>query len=408
MTTPKPPKHAILFILFTVFLDTVSFGLIIPVMPQIMMEITGKPAADAVAVAGMLMFVFAIAQFFAMPILGNLSDRYGRRPVLLLSLAAFVVDYLILGFADSLWLLFVARAIAGVCGATHAMATAYIADVAPPEKRPQYFGYIGAAFGLGFVIGPALGGLLGDFGPRVPFFVAAGAAFTNLLYGYFVLPETLKEENQREFSWKRANPVGSMVTIKKFPLLFGLFAVLFMMQIAHDSLPSVWTWYTIEKFDWSERQIGISLALVGVCNFVVMGLLNGPISRRLGEKNAAITGLVVGATSFLGFAFATQGWQLLAWIVPFAFMGLAAPNINSIMVGKTPSNAQGELQGARGALAAVSMIIAPLFMTQLMAFFSSDNAPFYFPGASYATAGSFMIAGCILFVITLRRLNRVS
>ncbi|MFT5062647.1 MAG: DHA1 family tetracycline resistance protein-like MFS transporter [Gammaproteobacteria bacterium] len=408
MTAVSPPKHAIAFILITVFLDTVSFGLIIPVMPQIMMEITGKPASDAVAVAGLLMFVFAIMQFFAMPILGSLSDRFGRRPVLLLSLAAFVVDYIIIGFANSLWLLFAARAIAGVCGATHAMASAYIADVAPPEKRSQYFGYIGAAFGLGFVIGPALGGLLGDIGSRIPFFVAAGAAFTNLVYGYFVLPETLLPENRREFSWRRANPVGSMVTIGKFPLLFGLFAVLFLMQVAHDSLPSVWTWYTIEKFDWSERQIGASLALVGICNFVVMGFLNGPISRRLGEKNTAVTGLLMGATGFFGFAFASQDWHLLLWIVPFAFMGLATPNINSIMVGKTASNAQGELQGIRGSLAAVSMIIAPLFMTQLMAFFSSDSAPFYFPGASYATAGSLMFIGCILFVITLRRLNRLS
>ena len=191
MTESRAPKHAVFFILFTVFLDSVSFGLIIPVMPQIMMEITGKPPADAVAVAGMLMFVFAIMQFFAMPILGSLSDAYGRRPVLLISLAAFVIDYIILGFANSLWLLFLARGIAGVCGATHAMATAYIADIAPPEKRPQYFGYIGAAFGLGFVIGPALGGLLGDLGSRVPFFVAAAAALINLLYGFFVLPETL-------------------------------------------------------------------------------------------------------------------------------------------------------------------------------------------------------------------------
>lgn len=405
--TSSPPKHAVFFILFTVFLDTVSFGLIIPVMPTIMMEISDKPASDAVAVAGLLMFVFAVMQFFAMPILGNLSDRYGRRPVLLLSLATFVVSYLILGCANSLWLLFVGRAIAGICGATHAMVTAYIADVAPAEKRPQYFGYIGAAFGLGFVIGPALGGLLGDFGSRVPFFVAASAAFANLLYGFFVLPETLKKEHRREFSLQRANPLGSMISISKFPLLFGLFTVLFLMQIAHDSLPSVWTWYSIEKFDWNERQIGISLALVGLCNFVVMGFLNGPISRRLGEKNTAITGLLIGATSFMGFAFASQTWHLLAWIVPFAFMGLATPNINSIMVSKTPANAQGELQGARGSLAAVSMIIAPLFMTQLMTFFSSDSAPFYFPGASYATAAGFMVMGCILFIITLRGLSRI-
>ncbi len=384
------------FVLITVMIDTIGFGIIIPVLPQLVMDLTGEPISAAAGYGGIMLFAFAAAHFLFAPVMGNLSDRFGRRPILIISLAALGIDYLVMGFAPTITWLFAGRIFAGLFGATFATANAYITDVTEPDKRAQSFGLIGAAWGFGFIIGPVIGGFLGEIGPRVPFFVAAGLALSNVIYGLLVLPETLKEENRRPFDWRRANPVGALAHFRAYPLIIGLAAVIVLFQLAHDANPAIFTYYAIYKFGWTERDIGFALAFVGVTVIFSQTVLIRWTVKAFGEINSAYIGLIVAASGFGALGLATESWMAYAALVPMAFMGLAMPSIRSLMTARVPDNAQGELQGAIASLMGLTMIAAPLVMTQLFRSFTSADAPIDLPGAPYFLAALLMLMAALM------------
>ncbi len=385
---------AIGFIFVTLLIDTIGFGVIIPVLPALIKELTGGTTSEASRIGGWLLFAFAGVQFLFAPILGGMSDRYGRRPILLGSLFGFGIDYIFLALAPTIGWLFVGRIIAGVMGASFSTAGAYIADVSTPEKRAQNFGMIGAAFGLGFIIGPALGGLLGSFGPRVPFLVAAGLSLINCLYGYFILPESLKPENRRAFEWKRANPVASLFNLGRYPVIIGLVASLVLIYIASHAIQSNWAYYVIEKFNWTPGMIGLSLAAVGLLIAGVQGGLIRIIIPAFGQKRSLYAGLALYSLGFVLFAFATQGWMMFAFLIPYCLGGIAGPAIQGIISSQVPANEQGELQGALTSLMSVTSIVGPLLMTQLFGYFTGEGAPLYFPGAP-------MLMGAVLSLLSM-------
>jgi len=397
------PKRepAIVFIFITLLIDVMGFGIIIPVFPKLIAELTHGTMSQASQYTGWLMFSFAIMQFICSPIMGNLSDKYGRRPVLLFSLFGFGIDYLFLALAPTIGLLFIGRIIAGITGASMTTANAYIADISPPEKRAQNFGLVGAAFGLGFILGPAIGGMLGSFGSRVPFFVAAGLTLLNWLYGYFILPESLKPELRRPFDWKRANPAGSLLHLKKYPVITGLIGAIVLVYIAGHAVQSNWSFYTIEKFGWTPDMIGWSLAAVGLGIGLVQGWLIRIITPKIGSKNSVYYGLALNAIGFILFAFATQGWMMFVFLIPFCLGGICGPALQSIMSNQVPENEQGELQGALTSLVSVTMIIGPLLMTNLFAYFTGASRPFYFPGAALVMGAILSIASLVLAMRSL-------
>lgn len=397
------PRRALLFVLVTIFIDTVGFGIIIPVLPGLLMELLDGSLGTAALYGGWLMFLFSALQFLSAPVLGNLSDHFGRRPVLLGSLAAFSADFVLMGLAPTVAWLFVGRALSGVFSATYPVASAYVADLSTPADRARSFGLMGAAWGLGFVVGPAIGGLLGDSDPRLPFFVAAGLAAANVVYGYFVLPESLAPANRRPFSLRRANPIGAFQAMRRYPLVIGLLAALFLYHIAHDANPATWTYVTMAKFDWTARDIGLSMSFVGVCAALVQGLAVGPVVKRLGERRAVLIGFVLYAVSFLGYAFATSGWMMYFWIVPFSFGTIASVATNALLSKQVPANQQGELQGAVSSLRSVTACIAPLIMTGLFGYFTSPAAPVQFAGASFFAAAVLTCVALGMVVGVLRR-----
>ncbi len=396
MPPRKPGKHALLFIFITVLLDSIGLGIIIPVMPELIMELTGEGLGKAATYGGWMLFLYAAVQFLCAPLIGNLSDRFGRRVVLLMSLFAFGCDYLLMGFAPTLSWLFVGRFIAGIAGATYSPAYAFIADISTPEKRPQNFGLVGAAFGMGFILGPVIGGLLGDFGPRIPFFVAAGIAFLTFAYGFLVLPESLPEDQRRPFQLSRANPLGTLLHLRKFPALIGGLGVLFLYYMAHHVCPATWSYFTIERFGWSERQIGYSLGGIGLAMAFSQGYLTRVLIPRLGPRRAAVLGIVAASVAYVGFAFATAGWMLFAWMTLWALCGLTAPSIQGILSSRIPADAQGELQGGIASLGSLAAIVAPPVMTQLFGYFTSAKAPVYLPGAAFLLAAILLLVALLL------------
>ncbi len=379
------------FIFITVLVDVIGLGIIIPVMPALIMELTGGGLSEASLYAGWITFVYAATQFIFAPVIGGLSDRFGRRPVLLTALLGFGLNYILLGLAPTIFWLFLGRFLSGITGASFTTASAYIADISKPEQRSQNFGLIGAAFGLGFIIGPALGGVLGEYGPRIPFFASAGITLLNVLYGYFILPESLAKENRRAFNWKRANPFGAFKHLKKYPKIWGLAGVFFMIQIANHSTQSTWTYFTMEKFNWSEITVGLSLAVVGASVVVVQGGLTRIIIPKIGNNRTVYVGLVMYVLGFFGFAFAAEGWMMFAVILPFCIGGLATPAIQGIVSNEVPSDTQGELQGALTSLISFSAIFGPPIMTNLFGYFTSDVSPVYFPGAPFFLAALLVI-----------------
>jgi len=395
------PQLAFAFIFVTVLLDSIGFGIIMPVVPHLIMDISGDTLTNAARISGLLMFTFAGMQFFASPLLGNLSDHYGRRPVLLCSLFAMGCNYLLMGWAPTLVWLFVGRLISGVSASTYGTANAYIADTFPPEQRAQHFALLGAAFGTGFILGPAIGGLLGEFGPRTPFFAAAGLAFLNVMYGFLVLPESLKVEHRRPFVMARANPLGAFRQLVHYPVVVALVFVYFFYMLGHFALPSVWAFFTIEKFDWSPRDIGISLSFVGVSMIFVQAYLIRKVLPLWGPVKTAIVGLVATTVSFFGYAFIPHAWMMYVVIAVGALQGFVTPSIQSIMSGQVPANAQGELQGAIGSVSGLVAIISPPFMTELFAYFSSGKAAFFFPGAPFFASALLTIMALVLLVRTV-------
>lgn len=382
MTSPSNSK-ALSFIFITLLIDVIGLGIIIPVLPALIEQITGGDISEASRTGGWLTFAYAAMQFLFSPVIGGLSDRYGRRPVLLASLLGFGLDYILMGFAPTIGWLFLGRLIAGITGASYTTAGAYIADVSTPEKRAQNFGLIGVAFGVGFIIGPVLGGLLGHFSPHLPFFVAAGLALLNALYGYFVLPESLTPEHRRPFDWKRANPIGSLRHLGRYPVVLSLVISFVLLYLSGHATQSTWTFYTIEKFGWNEQWVGYSLGFVGLMVAIVQGGLIRIVIPKLGQKRSVFVGLTFYTIGFFLFAIATKGWMMFLFVVPFAMGGFAGPALQSIITSAVPANEQGELQGALTSLISLTSIFGPLMMTNLFSVFSAPDAPVYFPGAPF-------------------------
>lgn len=392
-----PSKQAALgFIFVTLLIDTIGFGIIIPVMPKLIEQLIRGNLSDASRWGGWLTFAFAIMQFIFAPVLGNLSDRYGRRPVLLFSLFGFGLDYLLLAVAPNIGWLFVGRIIAGITGASFTTAAAYIADISSHENRAKNFGMIGAAFGLGFIIGPVIGGLLGGFGPRVPFIAAAILTLLNWLYGYFVLPESLDKNNRRSFSWERANPVGSLLHLRKYPALSGLIISLMLVYIAVHSVQSTWAFINMEKFKWDEKMVGISLGIVGLLIGIVQGGLIRIVNPKLGNEKSIYVGLALYTLGLLLFAFATQSWMMLVFLIPYCLGGIGGPALQAVISNHVPANEQGELQGALTSMMSATTIVGPPLMTNLFAYFTSKSAPVYFPGAPFLLGAFMMLISTVL------------
>ncbi|MCU0470135.1 MAG: TCR/Tet family MFS transporter [Arcicella sp.] len=389
---------AIIFIFITILIDVLGIGIIIPVLPKIILELTGKGLSEASQYSGYLMASYAVMQFLFSPIIGGLSDKYGRRPVILASLFGFFLDYLILVYAPTLSWLFVGRLLAGITGASFTTATAYIADISTDENRAKNFGMVGAAFGLGFIVGPSIGGILGSYGSRVPFMFAAGLTLINALYGYFVLPESLKMENRRAFDWKRANPVGSLKNLGRYPALLGLVGALFCLQIAGQTHPSTWSYFTMKEFGWNSDQVGYSLGFVGLMVAIVQGGLNRVLNPKLGDRNSVIVGLLFYGLGFILFSIATKGWMMYAFMVPFGLGGIAGPSLQSLITKQVAPNEQGELQGGITSLQSITTIIGPLIASNLFSYYSDGKDHFQFPGAAFFMAGilTFLALGIAL------------
>ncbi|RYC68697.1 TCR/Tet family MFS transporter [Spirosoma sordidisoli] len=387
---------ALIFIFITLLIDVTGLGIIIPVVPKLIEQLIDGDISEAARYGGWLTFAYAAMQFIFSPVLGGLSDQYGRRPVLLFSLFGFGLDYVLTGFAPTIEWLFLGRLLAGVTGASFTTASAYIADISTPEKRAQNFGLIGAAFGVGFILGPALGGTLAQFGSRTPFFVAAGLTFLNFLYGFFILPESLAPENRRPFDWRRANPVGSLLNLGRYPVILGLVASLVLIYIAGFSVQGTWTFYTIEKFGWDEQMVGWSLATIGLAFAIVQGGLTRIIIPKLGQERSVYVGLLFSAVGFALFAAATQSWMMFAFMAIYAMGGIAGPSVQGIISTQVPANEQGEVQGALTSLTSTTSIFGPLIMTNLFSYFTSTEAPVYFPGAPYVLSAVLTLISAVL------------
>ena len=405
----RQPKgqRATVFVFVTVLIDAMGIGIILPVMPDLIRELTDLTLGGAALWGGYLSFIYALMQFAAGPTLGNLSDRFGRRPVLLLSLFALAVDYLIMGFAPALWLLFVGRALAGIAGATYATANAFIADISPPHQRAQNFGLLGAGFGVGLVAGPLIGGLAGELGTRAPFFAAAALAFANLAYGALVLPESLAPESRRRFDWRPANPLGAARQIAGMPAVAWLFLAMFLFDLAHHVYPAIWSFYAKEAFAWSNAEVGLSLAFVGVCFAVTQGWLIRFILPRLGEAGTAFWGLGVSIAGLVCFGVITQGWMVYVLIFLTALGAVVTPAMTGLMSSRVPGNAQGELQGALASVLGVALIISPVMMTQTFGYFTGATAPIYLPGAPFLGAAALMALALVPFSMGVRRIRRL-
>jgi len=392
-----PPRRAALaFIFVTVVLDMLALGMIVPVLPHLIEDFLGGDTSRAAQMVGYFGTVWAVMQFFAMPVMGALSDRYGRRPVILLSNLGLGLDYVLMALAPTLWWLLVGRLISGVTAASISTAMAYVADVTPPERRAQSFGLVGVAFGVGFVFGPAIGGMLGSVDPRLPFWAAALFSLANAAYGYFVLPESLPPERRRPFEWRRANPLGSLRFLRAHRELFGLAGASFLSNLTHSVLPAVYVLYAAYRFDWDTRAVGLALAAVGISSALVQGLLVGPSVRRFGERQVMIAGLVAGAAGFLLYALAPSGLWFLAAIPVAALWGLTGPAAQGIMTRAVGGSAQGELQGAMGSLAGISMMIGPTLFASVFAWSIGDGAGWHFPGSAYALAASLLVVAALI------------
>lgn len=397
-------KSAITFIFITLLIDVMGWGLIIPVMADLIAQLKGIPVNQASTYGALLLSVFAITQFVFAPVVGNLSDKFGRRPVLLFSLLGFGIDYLILSMAPSYGWLFVGRVIAGITGASFTTATAYIADISTDETtRAKNFGMIGAAFGLGFVLGPALGGLLATWGIRAPFYAAATLCLVNCLYGYFLLPESLSREHRRPFEWRRANPFGSLKFLTRHPEIGGLALSFFLIYLGGQSVQGNWNFFTIYRFHWSERMVGISLAVVGVLVGAVQAGLTRVINPRIGNERSIYLGLSLYTLGLVLFAFATQSWMMFVFLIPYCLGGICGPSLQSVISGHVPSNQQGELQGALTSLMSLTTIFGPLIMNSTFTYFTTDKAPFYFPGIHFLIGAVCMLLSVLL---TYRILSR--
>jgi DHA1 family tetracycline resistance protein-like MFS transporter len=385
-------------------MDSVGFGIIMPVLPDLIMDVSGEDLAASAQYGGWLMFVYAVMQFFFAPVLGNLSDAYGRRPILLISMVVLAINYILMGFAQSLFFLIIGRLISGIGASTMSTCNAYIADVIPAEERAQYFGLMGAAFGMGFIIGPVIGGFLGEYGARVPFFATAALLSINLIFGLLILPESLKKENRRTFKPGRANPFTTFKELSKFKVVFGILGVMFIYNLGHHVLPAIWSYYTIEKFDWSPREIGYSLGFIGALMVLVQGFLIRIVIPKVGMRWAGIVGITMSVVAFCGYAGASAPWLMYVAMIPGALSGLAGPAMNAIASGQIGSTQQGELQGGLSSMMSLTSIISPPMMALVFGFYSGGGATIYFPGAPFLLAAVLSVFSLALFIKTTSNL----
>ena len=390
-------RAAIAFILVTLFIDILGIGIIIPVLPELIKEFAGGSTTLAGWYVGVIGASYSLMLFLFAPVMGALSDRLGRRPVLLASLFGLGIDFLIQGFAPSIGWLFIGRIFAGMMGASFSTANAYVADVSTPENRARNFGLIGVMFGLGFIFGPALGGLLGGLHLRLPFFVAAALSLVNWLYGFFILPESLPPESRSNLTFAKINPLGTMGRLRAYPIVFGLAAAFVCMSLAQRGLENVWVLFTGYRFGWNEMTNGLTLGLVGFMAALVQGLLVRPTISRLGERRTVIVGLAISTLAFLGYGLAYQGWMVLCVIVFGAFGGVTGPAIQSIVAGAVEPSEQGKIQGALTSLMSLTNIVAPLFFTAgLFSYFTSDRAVFELPGAPLLVGSLLQFAALLI------------
>jgi len=391
-----------IFILLTVVLDSMGIGLIMPVMPDLIQSLEGGDLGQAALWGGVLATIFAVMQFLFGPTIGSISDRFGRRPVLLIALVVMSFDYVLMAVAGTIWLLVIGRIIGGITAATQSTASAYMADISKPEDKAANFGLIGAAFGIGFVIGPMLGGILAEYGTRAPFWAAAVLAGANGIFGYFALPETVTDRIRRPFDIKRANPLGAFKSITQLPDLGRFMIISFVISLAFFVYPSVWAYFGKLQFGWGPGMIGLSLGAFGIGIAIVQGLLMRPILNKIGERNAVVLGLSVDVLAFIMLGFVTNGWIALA-LTPFTALGsIAGPALRGIMSRTAADNQQGELQGALTSINAVATIMAPLLMTQLFFYFTHESAPAYLPGAPFLFS-AVLTFGAVLIFIPVRK-----
>lgn len=396
-------KAAVGFIFITLLIDITGWGIILPVVPKLVGELIHGDITEAATYGGWLGFAYAFTQFICAPMVGNLSDRYGRRPILLISLLGFGLDYLLLALAPSIGWLFVGRILAGLTGASISTASSYIADVSTDQTRTKNFGLIGAAFGLGFIIGPVLGGLLGHYGARIPFYVASVLCLLNFIYGYFILPESLDETKRRPFEWRRANPIGSLKLLAKHPKISSLVIALILVYIGLHAVQSNWHFFTMYKFDWSERIVGMSLGVLGLLLGLVQGVLIRWTTPKLGEQKSIYYGLIFYALGLFLFSFAAEGWMMMLFLIPYSLGGICGPSLQSMISKSIPSNQQGELQGALTSLVSATSVVGPPMMTNLFYYFTHDKAPFKFSGAPFLLASMLMMLSAMIIYYTSKK-----
>lgn len=395
----------VIFIVATILIDGIGAGLIFPVLPDLILEVTGKTLSEAAVWGGVLATGYAVMQFVFGPIVGNLSDRYGRKPILISALFVLAIDYVIMAIAGSIWLLLLGRIIAGLMAATYSTASAYMADISKPEDRERNFGIVGAAMGIGFALGPVIGGLLAEVDTRAPFWVAGAMALANGVFGLLVMPESLPKDRRRPFSLKRANPLSSFQSVSALGGVRALLVVFFIYQVALFVYPAVWAFFGREQFNFSVREIGLTLFVFGISMGLSQAVLVGPVVKRFGPYKTAMFGMVLELAIFIAFAFIMQSW-LVWFLVALSGLGsIVMPALQGIMSRAADDDQQGELQGVLGSIAALATIISPLVMTQTFAYFSREGAAIYLPGAPFVLS-SLMIVACLAILYNWRRHNR--
>ncbi len=390
-------RMPVYFIFITVVLDSMGIGIIMPVMPDLIQEVGNFDLSQAALWGGMLTVVYAINQFVFSPTVGGLSDAYGRRPVLLIALFIMSLDYLVMALAQSMWLLFLGRFIGGITAATQSTAAAYMADISTGKDKAKNFGLLGAAFGVGFILGPLLGGLLAEYGSRAPFYAAAALAFANMLFGYFVLPESVDKKNRRSFDWRRANPFGAFMQMKKLPGLMPMLMVYLLLSIAFFVYPAIWAFFGRAQFGWDARMVGISLAAYGFGIVIVQGGLIGTILKRFGEKITAIFGMCMHLLTFLVYPWMTETWHVFAFMPISVFSAVAMPALQGLLSNSVADNTQGELQGALSSLTAIATIISPFVMTRVFSYFTQAQTPVYLPSAPFLLSAVSVLLALFLF-----------
>ena len=396
-------QAALGFIFITMLIDVIGWGIIIPVIPGLIEELIQGDISEAAKVGGWITFAYAITQFVFAPLIGSLSDQYGRRPIILISLLGFTLDYILLALAPSITWLFIGRIIAGITGASITTASAYIADISSIENRAKNFGMIGAAFGLGFIIGPVIGGLLGQYGARVPFYAAAALCFLNFLYGYFILPESLPKEKRSVLNLKKANPIGSFLHLKKYPKLIGLASSMFLLYVASHAIQSNWSFFTMYKFNWDEKMVGISLGVIGLFVALVQGVLIRWVNPWLGNEKSIYSGFFLYSLGMLLFTFANQSWMMFIFLIPYCLGGIAGPALQAVISIQVPETEQGKIQGTLTSLMSASAIVGPPLMTGIFYYFTKEQTPFKFAGAPFLLASILMTISAVMAYYSFRK-----